>query len=57
MAELNRSPLGGPVKRSSVTLTSKSCERNNLEHAPSYKNIVGAGFSVAYVRPNWTLPA
>lgn len=25
--------------------------------APSYKNILGAGFSVAYVRPNFTLPA
>lgn len=24
--------------------------------APSYRNILGAGFDVAYVRPNWTLP-
>jgi hypothetical protein len=24
--------------------------------APSYKNILGCGFDVAYVRPNWTLP-
>jgi len=24
--------------------------------APSYKNILAAGFDVAYVRPNWTLP-
>jgi hypothetical protein len=24
--------------------------------APSYKNILGSGFSIAYVRPNWTLP-
>jgi hypothetical protein len=25
--------------------------------APSYKNILNAGFAVAYVRPNWALPA
>lgn len=25
--------------------------------APSYKNILSSGFDVAYVRPNWTLPA
>lgn len=24
--------------------------------APSYRNILGSGFDVAYVRPNWTLP-
>ena len=24
--------------------------------APSYKNILGSGFDIAYVRPNWTLP-
>jgi hypothetical protein len=26
------------------------------EPAPSYANILAAGFSIAYVRPNWTEP-